>query len=82
MRNCGPVAPVPVNVTVCCDEKASLSVITSVPVEGPAEGGVKITEIVQVAFGASGLLVQVLAETAKSPEAATFEMVRLLKPAF
>ena len=32
-RNCGPVAPVPVNVTICCEPIGSLSEIFRVPVK-------------------------------------------------
>ena len=43
-RRYRPVAPVPLSATVCCAPKVSLSVMVSVPVKGPAVGGVKAAE--------------------------------------
>ena len=80
-RSCGPVAPLPVRFTDCCEPKGSLSVMVSVPEKNPALGGVKVTLIVHVACGAKGA-VQVFAETAKLVLATTLEMASALCPEF
>lgn len=71
--------PVPLKLTVC-GESPALSVIVNVPVRLPADVGVKVTEIVQLAPAAT-LLPQVLT-SAKSPDALMEAMERDAVPEF
>ena len=73
----GAVVPVPVRATVC-GLPVALSVTVIAPVRAPAAVGVKITEIVQLAAGATDAP-QVLVWL-KSPLGVMLAMVRVAVP--